>query len=127
MTGTPTFLLNGVYIGADSSWALSDWQSVIDPIVNATASRARVSSQQQPTPSTTTTTTRGRASTTNSEPVAAVSALLSKLLHRVAANETCPSTQTVCDYEPKKYECCTKGENCIPNVGCRCLSATGRC
>lgn len=25
-----------------------------------------------------------------------------------------------CEYLPGKIECCTKGENCIPNVGCRC-------
>uniref|UniRef100_A0A194ANN1 Thioredoxin-like fold domain-containing protein n=1 Tax=Pinctada fucata TaxID=50426 RepID=A0A194ANN1_PINFU len=25
-----------------------------------------------------------------------------------------------CEYLPGKVECCTKGEGCIPNVGCRC-------
>lgn len=32
----------------------------------------------------------------------------------------CPKGTTKCDYLPGKFECCTKGEGCIPNVGCRC-------
>ena len=108
ITGTPTFLLNGVYISADSSWALSDWQSVIDPIINASTTRAA----------------RRPSHPTNAEPVAAISAVLNKAVHRYTANETCASNLTVCDYAPKKFECCTKGENCIPNVGCRCVTAS---
>ena len=104
MTGTPTFLLNGVYISADASWALSDWQSVIDPIVNSTTTRRT----HRPSKAT--------------EPIAAFSTLLTKAIHHYTANETCPNNQTVCDYAPKKFECCLKGENCIPNVGCRCLA-----
>ena len=37
VTGTPTFFLNGVYISADATWTLSDWKSVIDPILKANA------------------------------------------------------------------------------------------
>lgn len=33
VSGTPTFLINGVATSADASWSLSDWQSVIDPIL----------------------------------------------------------------------------------------------
>jgi len=120
VSGTPSFLLNGVYIGADSSWSLSDWQSVIDPIINATSTRTtkhHTTTHNQPTHTT----------TTRSERVAALSAVLNKASQRMSANETCPAGQAVCDYEPKKYECCLKGENCIPNVGCRCLAASGRC
>jgi len=36
-TGTPTFLINGVAVGADDTWALKDWQSVIDPILAVNA------------------------------------------------------------------------------------------
>jgi len=30
---TPTFMMNGVYISADATWTLADWQSVIDPLL----------------------------------------------------------------------------------------------
>ena len=108
VAGTPTFLLNGVYISADASWSLSDWQSVINPILKAAAARSA----------------RAHRAWLAAEPVAAFSAVLSKVAHRVRDNETCPTGQTLCDYEPKKFECCTKGEDCIPNVGCRCLTDT---
>ncbi|CAF1171747.1 unnamed protein product [Didymodactylos carnosus] len=29
---TPTFMVNGVYVSADSSWTLDNWRSVIDPL-----------------------------------------------------------------------------------------------
>ncbi|XP_062578658.1 uncharacterized protein LOC134240589 [Saccostrea cucullata] len=32
----------------------------------------------------------------------------------------CKIGTTKCEYLPGKIECCTKGEGCIPNVGCRC-------
>ncbi|XP_061190720.1 uncharacterized protein LOC133198718 [Saccostrea echinata] len=32
----------------------------------------------------------------------------------------CKIGTTKCEYLPGKVECCTKGEACIPNVGCRC-------
>eukprot|EP00058_Branchiostoma_floridae_P011141 XP_002596629.1 hypothetical protein BRAFLDRAFT_78475 [Branchiostoma floridae] len=35
-------------------------------------------------------------------------------------SSTCPNHEKKCDYLPGKFECCTKGESCIPNVGCRC-------
>jgi len=35
---------------------------------------------------------------------------------------TCPSGQVECQYAPHKTQCCTPGENCIPNVGCRCFN-----
>ncbi|XP_070204823.1 uncharacterized protein [Littorina saxatilis] len=34
--------------------------------------------------------------------------------------QTCPADTKRCEYLPRKVECCTKGEYCIPNVGCRC-------
>jgi hypothetical protein len=33
---------------------------------------------------------------------------------------SCPDGQFVCKYLPGKSQCCTKGESCIMNVGCRC-------
>ncbi|KAL4223696.1 hypothetical protein ACF0H5_017164 [Mactra antiquata] len=35
--------------------------------------------------------------------------------------QACPIGTVKCDYLPGKTECCTKGESCIPNVGCRCM------
>ena len=34
----------------------------------------------------------------------------------------CPPSQKQCNYAPHKSECCLAGENCIPNVGCRCFN-----
>jgi len=35
---------------------------------------------------------------------------------------TCPAGKVECDYAPQKSQCCLPGENCIPNVGCRCFN-----
>ncbi|XP_060605033.1 uncharacterized protein LOC132757693 [Ruditapes philippinarum] len=37
------------------------------------------------------------------------------------SNKDCPTDTKKCEYLPGKVECCTKGEACIPNVGCRCF------
>ena len=34
--------------------------------------------------------------------------------------DTCSDTETLCEWSEGKTECCTQGEMCIPNVGCRC-------
>ena len=37
-----------------------------------------------------------------------------------SVEEKCkPSDKNFCEYSPGKVECCTPGEMCIPNVGCR--------
>jgi hypothetical protein len=36
------------------------------------------------------------------------------------APPSCPNGQFLCKYLPGKSQCCTKGENCVVNVGCRC-------
>jgi len=36
LSGTPTFLINGVAVEGSPSWSLSDWQSVIDPLLAPT-------------------------------------------------------------------------------------------
>jgi len=33
VSGTPTFFINGVAIDADPQWSVSDWQSLIDPLL----------------------------------------------------------------------------------------------
>ena len=33
VTGTPTFMLNGVLVAGQPSWKLAEWQSVIDPLL----------------------------------------------------------------------------------------------
>ncbi|XP_053375319.1 uncharacterized protein LOC128545986 [Mercenaria mercenaria] len=37
------------------------------------------------------------------------------------SKKDCPIDTKKCEYLPGKVECCTKGEACIPNVGCRCF------
>jgi len=32
----------------------------------------------------------------------------------------CPAGQEQCEYLPSKFQCCTAGEACVKNVGCRC-------
>ncbi|CAF3323111.1 unnamed protein product [Rotaria socialis] len=34
----------------------------------------------------------------------------------------CPPNEKECTYAPHKTQCCLAGENCIPNVGCRCFN-----
>jgi hypothetical protein len=102
VTGTPSFLLNGVFVNADASWQLSDWQSIIDPIIKA-EQRLDLTFAHHRTAS---------------------------LLHAPHAaaqlNSTCPPNTKECDYAPNEMECCKPGEGCIPNVGCRC-SSIGEC
>jgi 2-hydroxychromene-2-carboxylate isomerase len=93
VVGTPTFLLNGVFISADASWSLSDWQSVIDPLIKAQDRDERINRHVRE----------------------------GLRWAEVQANSTCPSGETVCNYSPHESQCCLAGENCIPNVGCRCL------
>lgn len=42
------------------------------------------------------------------------------LVNQETPNKDCPIDTKKCEYLPGKVECCTKGEACIPNVGCRC-------
>ena len=115
ITGTPQFLLNGVSIMADASWTVSDWQSVIDPIINATTTLR----SHRRTHSTITTNKNNKR---HIEPTAVLSASLNKATLPASKPPTCAANTTLCNWEPNKYECCTKGENCIPNAGCRCLT-----
>jgi hypothetical protein len=39
-----------------------------------------------------------------------------------SAIKDCPSGQITCAYAPHKTQCCTPGERCIQNVGCRCFN-----
>jgi len=90
VTGTPTFLLNGIYVDADASWTLADWKVMIDPLLSGVMS--------------------DRSTVTHK--------------HVSMKQAACPSGETFCQYTPTKSECCLAGENCIPNVGCRCLTDT---
>jgi len=36
------------------------------------------------------------------------------------APPVCPPGEQLCEYLPGKYQCCTDGESCLRNVGCRC-------
>ncbi|KAL3858342.1 hypothetical protein ACJMK2_012935 [Sinanodonta woodiana] len=87
---TPAFMVNDIIVGADDSWTLADWQQLIDPLLNGGHKLSRINFNESPTH------------------------------FKTPNNKTCPKDTKTCEYLPKKIECCTKGENCIPNVGCRC-------
>jgi len=42
------------------------------------------------------------------------------MLSFAADDGQCPPGEPKCVYLPGKFECCKKGEGCVPNVGCRC-------
>jgi len=92
VTGTPTFIINGVYTSADDTWSEQDWYTLIDSLLQQQKERQfRLSSS-----------------------------FMSGFNQYSNQNQTCPSGEFLCKYTPTKWECCTPGENCVPNVGCRC-------
>eukprot|EP00742_Colponemidia_sp_Colp-10_P004023 GILJ01004291.1.p1 GENE.GILJ01004291.1~~GILJ01004291.1.p1 ORF type:complete len:266 (-),score=26.78 GILJ01004291.1:164-961(-) len=93
VAGTPSYLVNGVAVNADTNWTLADWKSLLDPLYTAKLTQASHTFCNR--------------------------AVMNSYRGLVSA-DTCPSGQEVCKYLPGKTECCTKGESCIPNVGCRC-------
>jgi len=84
VTGTPSFLINGVAVAASLTWSVADWKTVLDPLVPA-------SIRAPP-----------------------------KTSLKAGGLQDCKNGTKFCEYLPGKTECCTPGENCIPNVGCRC-------
>eukprot|EP00455_Lapot_gusevi_P048458 TRINITY_DN669_c0_g1_i1.p1 TRINITY_DN669_c0_g1~~TRINITY_DN669_c0_g1_i1.p1 ORF type:complete len:279 (+),score=107.33 TRINITY_DN669_c0_g1_i1:59-838(+) len=44
VSGTPTFLVNGVQVQADPSWGLTEWRQVIDPLLSQTPTFTSTSS-----------------------------------------------------------------------------------
>ena len=48
--------------------------------------------------------------------------ILATTEQRFANVNDCPAGQQKCEYSPHKSVCCTTGERCIPNVGCRCFN-----
>jgi hypothetical protein len=40
--------------------------------------------------------------------------------HAYGSAPSCPDGHFLCKYLPGKSQCCTKGESCVTNVGCRC-------
>jgi len=91
VSGTPFFFLNGILIQADPTWSLADWRSVIDPLLSADVRRSLCVSTRK--------------------------TFYSQM--KMTAG-SCPSGTFECDYLPGKFQCCTPGEACVPNVGCRC-------
>lgn len=101
VSGTPTYFLNDVPIEADPAWTLNEWKQVIDPLLNG--------AQVMPP------------ADVNIKKVPMLNGVLRAMSKsKVKVNKDCPSDTKKCTYLPGKVECCTKGEACIPNVGCRC-------
>ena len=91
VASTPTFFINGVTVNASPSWTVKDWSQLIDSILSPSSQR------------------KGRQN--------------EKLEYEYGIekrNNDCPAGQVYCEYLPDQVECCTSGESCIPNVGCRC-------
>jgi len=95
VSGTPFFFVNGILVQADPTWTLSDWRSIIDPLLSSERKERLIS--------------LCHSTRRHMGPV---------LKH--SDKGSCPSGTFECDYLPGKFQCCTPGENCIPNVGCRC-------
>jgi len=91
VSGTPFFYVNGINVQADPTWTLADWRFVLDPLLPSKTRNSLCHSNRRS---------------------------MGKLLSDVKG--TCPSGTFECDYLPGKFQCCTPGENCVPNVGCRC-------
>jgi len=90
VTGTPTFIINGVYTSADDTWTEQDWYTLIDGLLQQQKESERIQT----------------------------SYTFTELMS--LSNNTCPAGESFCQYTPTKSECCLPGEACIPNVGCRC-------
>jgi len=98
--GTPTYFVNGVNVNGSPNWSLDDWRMLLDPLVN---SRLTPKEQHDATP----------------VPAMCEHRAYSQRMFMNAAGD-CPPDRPACQYLPGKFECCTPGEACIPNVGCRC-------
>ncbi|KJE93977.1 hypothetical protein CAOG_04686 [Capsaspora owczarzaki ATCC 30864] len=86
VAGTPWFFVNGISVAASSAWSVSDWVSVLDPLLNSSITRCDST-------------------------------------HRIRYGSLvtdCPAGEIVCNFLPGQSQCCLAGENCVPNVGCRC-------
>jgi len=91
VVGTPTFFINGIGVSADASWTFADWRSVLDPLLAPGMDMNYL-----------------------------VSGFSYNMRTAQMAPPNCPPGKKLCNYSPNKYQCCLPGENCVPNVGCRC-------
>jgi len=106
---TPAFFVNGISVLADPSWTLSDWRMLLDPLLSGNAAPIELP-----------TVVPGHLGKCSR---AVLAERARRTLHASFLPSTpndCPSGEVPCTYKPGKTVCCLKGENCIPNVGCRC-------
>jgi len=105
LSGTPNYFVNGIQVAGQSTWTLDDWRFVLDPLLSATDRHEleqvhhhqQQQQQQQPR--------RHHAKAQPRSPF---------------APPVCPPGTELCEYLPGQYQCCTPGESCLRNVGCRC-------
>jgi len=97
LSGTPNFFVNGIQVAGQSSWTLDDWRFVLDPLLSASdrheLEQLHHHHQQHHA--------KAKRSSPFDPPV-------------------CPPGTELCEYLPQQYQCCTPGESCLRNVGCRC-------
>ncbi len=113
--GTPTVFLNGVTLMADPSWQLADWKQVIDPLLQPQPSTVKVVKQ-------TTTHKKKTHHKKSAKKLCVDRAAHTRTFFSLSASpvKTCPPNRPACQFVPGRFECCLAGEECIPNVGCRC-------
>jgi protein-disulfide isomerase len=121
VSGTPTFLLNGVQVAANPSWSQSEWQQLLDPLFQTSRITCPPEKPKcEYLPGKFECCLSGEGCIPNVGCRCAEIGCASKRSWNKASNITCPPEKPKCEYLPGKFECCLPGEGCIPNVGCRC-------
>lgn len=126
VSGTPTFVINGVQVSADPSWTLQQWMQLLDPFFATTMLATTCPAGQKQCeylPGKTECCLGGESCIPNVGCRCAAENREGCRQSKIAPS--CPSGQTQCEYLPGKTECCLGGESCIPNVGCRCSAEHG--
>jgi protein-disulfide isomerase len=125
ISGTPTTIVNGAVVDADSSWSLSDWQQVLDPLFPAHRVRdcANGTVACEYAPGKVECCLAGEFCIKNEGCTCAKD--LKKTACSVSHEDQetakeCDAPNVPCEYLPGKIQCCLPGEMCLLNVGCRC-------
>lgn len=143
VTDTPTFFVNNIRVDADFTWTVDDWKWVLDPLFGKnsklkpncqTERRHTVYSNNETCPDGEIVCDYlpgkymcclpGEACIKNTGCRCAHDGCAPRKISAVPIYTTqlaqCPAGLTECDYLPGKSMCCTAGEQCVPNLGCRC-------
>jgi len=139
VTDTPTFFVNNIRVEADFTWTVEDWKSVLDPLFGSN-SQITPKLAECPAGLTECDYAPGKSMCCPpseqcvpnvgcrcAEDQASSKCDRNRQPFVYSMNQTCPAGQQVCNYFPDKFMCCLDGEQCVPNVGCRCALKDERC